>query len=102
MRELVEGREGFVDVVREGQHVEHLEVRRRIAPGHVDAGADLVEADRLTPRDCNSRASWAPLPFVPGRSGDVQFRSVGPLPAKNTRHGTAPSRAGSESVEGKV
>ena len=53
-----------------------------------------------TPRACNSNASCAALPFVPCRSGDVQSRSVGPLPAKNTTPGHAPSLAGSEMVEG--
>ena len=55
-----------------------------------------------TPRACRARASWAPLPFVPGRSGDVQLRSVGPLPAKKTTHGVAPSLAGRVIVEGNV
>ena len=55
-----------------------------------------------TPRACSASASCAPLPFVPGSSGDVQSRSVGPLPAKNTMHGAAPSPAGSEIVEGSM
>ena len=55
-----------------------------------------------TPRACSASASCAPLPFVPGRSGDVQLRSVGPLPAKNTTHGAGPSLAGSTIVEGKL
>ena len=55
-----------------------------------------------TPRACSASASCAPLPFLPGRSGDVQSRSVGPLPAKNTTHGAAPSLAGRAMVEGNV
>ncbi len=55
-----------------------------------------------TPLSCKASASCAPLPFVPGRSGDVQSRSVGPLPAKNTTHGEAPSPAGNAIVEGNV
>ena len=55
-----------------------------------------------TPRSCRASASCAPLPFVPGRSGDVQSRSVGPLPAKNTTHGAASSLAGKVMVEGNV
>ena len=53
-----------------------------------------------TPRACRASASCAPLPFVPGRSGESQSRSVGPLPAKNTTHGAAPSLAGHAIVEG--
>ena len=37
---------GLVDVVGQRQHLEHLQIRRRVALRHVDAGADLVEADR--------------------------------------------------------
>ena len=45
-REFVERRLSLVDVVGQRQHVEHPEIRRRNARRHVDAGADLVEADR--------------------------------------------------------
>ena len=46
VHELVERRLCFVDVMGQGQHVEHLQIFRRSALRHVDAGADLVEADR--------------------------------------------------------
>src|SRR3954452_13234191 len=53
-----------------------------------------------TPPACSASASWPPLPFVPGRSGDVQLRSVGPLPANNTTHAAALSPAGRQTVDG--
>ena len=55
-----------------------------------------------TPRACNASASCAALPFLPGSSGEVQSRSVGPLPAKNTMHGAAAADSGRAIVEGRV
>src|SRR6516162_1889977 len=46
------------------------------------------------PAAANALARSRPLPLVPGRSGEHQSRSVGPLPATRTTAGNGPSPPG--------